>query len=56
METIASRKNPLVLLMRRVAQGDADERGRLLLDGLHLVQEARAAGLPLSPPHSPRKC
>ena len=34
--------------MRRVAQGDADERGRVLLDGLHLVQEARAAGLPLS--------
>jgi RNA methyltransferase, TrmH family len=48
MESIASRKNPLVLLMRRVADGDADERGRLLLDGLHLVQEARAAGLPLS--------
>jgi TrmH family RNA methyltransferase len=48
METIASRKNPLVLLMRRVAQGDADERGRVLLDGLHLVQEARAAGLALS--------
>jgi TrmH family RNA methyltransferase len=48
METIASRKNPLVLLVRRVAQGDADERGRVLLDGLHLVQEARAAGLPLS--------
>jgi RNA methyltransferase, TrmH family len=48
METIASRKNPLVLLMRRVAQGDADERGRVLLDGLHLVQEARAAGLSLS--------
>ena len=48
METIASRKNPLVLQMRRVAQGDADERGRLLLDGLHLVQEARAAGLPLA--------
>jgi RNA methyltransferase, TrmH family len=48
METIASRKNPLVLLMRRVAQGDADERGRVLLDGLHLVQEARTAGLSLS--------
>ena len=48
METIASRKNPLVLLMRRVAQGDADERGRVLLDGLHLVQEARAAGLAMS--------
>jgi TrmH family RNA methyltransferase len=48
METIASRKNPLVLLMRRVADGDADERGRVLLDGLHLVQEARAAGLAMS--------
>ncbi len=45
METIASRKNPLVLLMRRVAQGDPDERGRMLLDGLHLVQEARGAGV-----------
>lgn len=48
METIASRKNPLVVLMRRVAQGDADERGRVLLDGIHLVQEARAAGLAMS--------
>jgi RNA methyltransferase, TrmH family len=48
METIASRKNPLVLQMRRVAQGDADERGRLLLDGIHLLQEARTAGLPLA--------
>lgn len=45
METIASRKNPLVLLARRVADGDPSERGRMLLDGLHLVQEARAAGL-----------
>jgi TrmH family RNA methyltransferase len=45
METIASRKNPLVLLMRRVAAGDPQERGRMLLDGLHLVQEARAAGV-----------
>ncbi len=45
METIASRKNPLVLLARRVADGDPQERGRMLLDGLHLVQEARAAGI-----------
>src|SRR5215470_2808005 len=45
METIASRKNPLVLLTRRVAEGDPQERGRMLLDGLHLVQEARSAGL-----------
>ncbi len=48
METIGSRKNPLVTLMRRVAAGDAEERGRVLLDGLHLVQEARAAGVPIS--------
>lgn len=47
METIASRKNPLVLLARRVADGDPQERGRMLLDGLHLVQEARAAGIPI---------
>jgi TrmH family RNA methyltransferase len=45
METIASRKNPLILLARRVAEGDPQERGRMLLDGLHLVQEARAAGV-----------
>jgi TrmH family RNA methyltransferase len=48
METIASRQNPLVSLMRRVAQGDPDQRGRILLDGLHLLQEARAAGVALS--------
>jgi TrmH family RNA methyltransferase len=48
METIASRQNPLVTLMRRVAQGDPDQRGRILLDGLHLLQEARAAGVALS--------
>jgi RNA methyltransferase, TrmH family len=45
METIASRKNPLVLLARRVADGDPEERGRMLLDGLHLVLEARTAGI-----------
>jgi TrmH family RNA methyltransferase len=47
VETIASRKNPLVLLARRVADGDPLERGRMILDGLHLVQEARAAGIPI---------
>jgi RNA methyltransferase, TrmH family len=41
MEVIASRKNPLVALMRRVAAGE--ERERMLLDGLHLVEEARGA-------------
>jgi RNA methyltransferase, TrmH family len=48
VETITSRKNPLVLLMRRVAHGDPDERGRMLLDGVHLMQEARAAGVPIA--------
>ena len=42
METIASRKNPLILLARRVAEGDPQDRGRMLLDGLHLVEEARS--------------
>lgn len=48
METIASRQNPLVSLMRRVAQGDPEQKGRILLDGLHLLQEARAAGVAVS--------
>jgi TrmH family RNA methyltransferase len=45
MEVIASRKNPLVGLMRRVAEGDPD---RVLLDGLHLLEESRTAQLPVS--------
>jgi RNA methyltransferase, TrmH family len=48
MEVITSRKNPLVLLARRVAEGDVTERDRMLLDGLHLVEDARAAGVPIS--------
>jgi RNA methyltransferase, TrmH family len=41
MEVIASRKNPLVALMRRIAAGDDEER--MLLEGLHLIEEARAS-------------
>ena len=41
MDVIASRKNPFVATVRRVADGE--DRERLLLDGLHLVEEARGA-------------
>jgi TrmH family RNA methyltransferase len=41
VEVIASRKNPLVAQMRRVAAGDDPDR--MLLDGVHLLDEARAA-------------
>jgi TrmH family RNA methyltransferase len=46
MDVIASRKNPFVAAVRRVAEGD--DRERLLLDGLHLVEEARAAQIPIA--------
>jgi TrmH family RNA methyltransferase len=41
MDVIASRKNPFIATVRRVADGD--DRDRVLLDGLHLLEEARAA-------------
>jgi TrmH family RNA methyltransferase len=41
VEVIASRKNPLVAQMRRAASGDDPDR--MLLDGVHLLDEARAA-------------
>jgi TrmH family RNA methyltransferase len=46
MDVIASRKNPFVAAVRRVADGD--DRERLLLDGLHLVEDARAAQVPIA--------
>ena len=46
MDVIASRKNPFVAAVRRVADGD--DRDRLLLDGLHLLEEARAAQIPIA--------
>jgi TrmH family RNA methyltransferase len=46
MDVIASRKNPFVAAVRRVADGE--DRDRLLLDGLHLLEEARAAQVPIA--------
>lgn len=43
MESISSRHNPIVKTFRALAQGDHDER--LLLEGLHLVEEALRAGV-----------
>ena len=45
MPTITSRQNPLVTRYRDAARGDAS--GPLLLDGVHLVHDAIAAGLHL---------
>jgi TrmH family RNA methyltransferase len=45
MDVIASRKNPFVATVRRVADGD--DRDRVLLDGLHLLEEARVAQVPI---------
>ncbi len=46
MDVIASRKNPFVAAVRRVADGG--DRDRVLLDGLHLLEEARAAQVPIT--------
>jgi len=46
MDVIASRKNPFVAAVRRVAEGD--DRDRVLLDGLHLLEEARSAQVPIA--------
>ncbi len=46
MDVIASRKNPFVAAVRRVADGD--DRERVLLDGLHLLEEARAAQISIA--------
>src|SRR5436305_14560399 len=42
MRRIASRQNPVVARYRAAARGDAE--GLMLLDGVHLVEEALAAG------------
>jgi TrmH family RNA methyltransferase len=46
METISSRRNAIVAEFRAAAERRRGDR-HLLLDGVHLVEEARAAGLPL---------
>jgi TrmH family RNA methyltransferase len=43
---ISSRQNPTVRVFRELAKTPAADGTRLLLDGVHLVREARAAGLP----------
>ncbi|MBI2187624.1 MAG: RNA methyltransferase [Acidobacteria bacterium] len=44
MKTISSRQNPIVQRFRALARTPDPTGARLLLDGVHLVQEARAAG------------
>lgn len=47
MRSISSRQNPIVRTFRAVAADPPKDGSRLLLDGIHLVQEARAAGVTL---------
>jgi TrmH family RNA methyltransferase len=44
MKTILSRQNPVVDAFRQLARTPDPTGSRLLLDGVHLVREARAAG------------
>lgn len=46
METISSRRNPIVAEFRAAAERRRGDR-QILLDGAHLIEEARAAGVPL---------
>jgi TrmH family RNA methyltransferase len=45
MRSISSRQNPVVSTFRELAAKPPIDGSRILLDGAHLVQEARAAGL-----------
>ena len=47
METITSRGNAIVEMFKTLARARAPGERRILLDGIHLVEEARAAGLPI---------
>jgi TrmH family RNA methyltransferase len=47
VRSISSRQNPIVRTFRELAAHPPADGSRLLLDGAHLVQEARAAGLPI---------
>jgi TrmH family RNA methyltransferase len=44
MKTISSRQNPVVQTFRELARTPDPTGARLLLDGVHLVRDARAAG------------
>jgi TrmH family RNA methyltransferase len=46
MDRISSRRNPLVGEFRALARS-GDHRGRVLIDGEHLILEALAAGIPI---------
>lgn len=46
MRRISSRQNPIVRTFRELAADPPADGSRLLLDGAHLVHEARGAGLP----------
>ncbi|MDA1185229.1 MAG: RNA methyltransferase [Acidobacteria bacterium] len=45
MKTISSRQNALVRTFRELAESADSSEARILLDGVHLVHEARLAGL-----------
>ena len=45
MKTVSSRRNPIVRAFRALADTPDAGGTRVLLDGLHLVREARAAAL-----------
>lgn len=47
MQTITSRRNPLVAAFRAAARARRTSRRRLLLDGPRLIADAHRAGLPL---------
>jgi TrmH family RNA methyltransferase len=45
MRSISSRQNPIVRMFRDLAANASEDGIRILLDGAHLLHEARAAGL-----------
>ncbi len=47
MDTISSRQNVIVAEYRAVARGRADDDRQILLEGVHLIEEARSAGIPI---------
>lgn len=47
VDTISSRQNAIVAEYRAVARGRADDDRRILLEGVHLIEEAHTAGVPI---------